>query len=65
MLRDLLRQKGHKAGRSKVARLMRLMGIEALHRYFRFYNSRRPNSSLDRQSPDQFYHNALPLLVAA
>ena len=32
MLRDLLRQEGHKAGRSKVSRLMRLMGIEALYR---------------------------------
>ena len=32
MLRDLLRQEGHKVGRSKVARLMRLMGIEALYR---------------------------------
>ena len=32
MLRDLLRQEGHKAGRSKVARLMRVMGIEALYR---------------------------------
>jgi len=32
MLRDLLRQEGHKLGRSTVARLMRLMGIEALYR---------------------------------
>ena len=32
MLRDLLRQEGHKVGRSKVGRLMRLMGIEALYR---------------------------------
>ena len=32
MLRDLLRQEGHKVGRSKVSRLMKLMGIEALYR---------------------------------
>tara|TARA_A100001391_G_scaffold196060_1_gene174104 strand:+ start:1551 stop:1934 length:384 start_codon:yes stop_codon:yes gene_type:complete len=32
MLRDLLRQEGHRVGRSKVGRLMRLMGIEALYR---------------------------------
>ena len=32
MLRDLLRQEGHKVGRSKVARLMRVMSIEALYR---------------------------------
>ena len=36
-----------------------------LDRYFRFYNSRRPHSSLDRQTPDQFYFNALPLPMAA
>ena len=28
ILRDLLRQEGHKVGRSKVSRLMRLMGVE-------------------------------------
>jgi putative transposase len=32
MLRDLLRPEGHRVGRSKVSRLMRLMGIEALYR---------------------------------
>ena len=32
MLRDLLRQEGHGVGRSKVRRLMRLMGVEALYR---------------------------------
>jgi putative transposase len=32
MLRDLLRQEDHKVGRSKIARLMRLMDIEALYR---------------------------------
>ena len=36
-----------------------------LDRYFRFYNNRRPHSSLDRQTPDQFYFNALPLPMAA
>jgi putative transposase len=32
MLRDLLRLEGHTAGRKRIARLMRLMGIEALYR---------------------------------
>lgn len=36
-----------------------------LGRYFRFYNSRRPHSSLDRQTPDQVYFNSLPLPMAA
>ena len=36
-----------------------------LDRYFRFYNSRRPHSSLDRQTPDQFYYESLPLPMAA
>lgn len=34
--------------------------------YLTFYNSRRPHSSLDRQTPDQAYFNALaPMMVAA
>jgi putative transposase len=32
MLRDLLKLEGHAAGRKRIARLMRLMGIEALYR---------------------------------
>jgi putative transposase len=36
-----------------------------LDRYFGFYNSRRPHSSLDRQTPDQFYFESLPLPMAA
>jgi putative transposase len=36
-----------------------------LDRYFRFYNSRRPHSSLDRKAPDQFYYESLPLPMAA
>lgn len=36
-----------------------------LDRYFRFYNTRRPHSSLDRQTPDQVYFNSLPLPMAA
>ena len=36
-----------------------------LYRYFQFYNSRRPHSSLDRQTPDQFYFDSLPLPMAA
>ncbi|WP_416409325.1 IS3 family transposase [Agrobacterium rosae] len=35
-------------------------------RYITFYNTRRPHSSLDRQTPDQAYFNALtPMMVAA
>ncbi len=33
--------------------------------YFGFYNSRRPHSSLDRQTPDQAYFNWLPQSAAA
>jgi len=33
--------------------------------YFRFYNNRRPHSSLDRQTPDQFYFESPPLPMAA
>ncbi len=38
---------------------------ESLRRYMEFYNSRRPHSSLDRVTPDQFYFNSLPLRRAA
>ena len=34
-------------------------------RYFEFYNARRPHSSLDRMTPDQFYFKLLPAPVAA
>lgn len=35
-------------------------------RYPTFYNGRRPDSSLDRQSPDQAYFKALaPIMVPA
>jgi|SRR5665213_451028 len=37
----------------------------ALGRYIAFYNSRRPHSSLDRQTPDQAYFNQLPQIAAA
>jgi len=33
--------------------------------YFGFYNSRRPHSSLDRQTPDQAYFTPLPQIAAA
>jgi hypothetical protein len=33
--------------------------------YLRFYNIRRPHSSLDRQTPDQAYFNCLPQIAAA
>ena len=36
-----------------------------LDRYFQFYNSRRPHSSLDRKTPDQAYSNALSDKLAA
>ncbi|MFS2155635.1 IS3 family transposase [Rhizobium sp. Rhizsp42] len=37
-----------------------------ISRYLTFYNTRRPHSSLDRQTPDQAYFNALtPMIVAA
>ena len=38
---------------------------ELLGRYFAFYNSRRPHSSLDRVTPDQFYFRSLPMHQAA
>ena len=34
-------------------------------RYLTFYNTRRPHSSLDRQTPDQAYFNALMPIAAA
>ena len=37
----------------------------SLARYFGFYNSRRPHSSLDRQTPDQAYFTPLPQIAAA
>jgi putative transposase len=36
-----------------------------LARYVAFYNTRRPHSSLDRLTPDQFYFNSLPQSKAA
>ena len=36
-----------------------------LDRYFRFYNGRRPHSSLGRKTPDQIYFNSLLQNVAA
>jgi putative transposase len=33
--------------------------------YFGFYNTRRPHSSLDRQTPDQAYFNWLPQIATA
>jgi len=37
----------------------------SIGRYLSFYNSRRPHSSLDRQTPDQAYFNRLPQIAAA
>lgn len=36
-----------------------------LERYFMFYNQRRPHKALDRQTPDKFYFERLPLLHCA
>jgi transposase InsO family protein len=38
---------------------------QALTRYFSFYNTRRPHSSLDGQTPDTVYFNSLPQQLAA
>jgi putative transposase len=37
----------------------------SLSRYFAFYNTRRPHSSLDRQTPDQVYFQSMPLSAVA
>ena len=37
----------------------------SIGRYFDFYNTRRPHSSLDEATPDQAYFNPLPLRLAA
>ena len=37
----------------------------SLATYFAFYNTRRPHTSLARQTPDQIYFQALPLPKAA
>ena len=37
----------------------------SIGRYLVFYNSHRPHSSLDRQTPDQVYFNRLPQIAAA
>lgn len=34
-------------------------------RYLKFYNQKRPHSSLDGKTPDQIYFNALPVVLAA
>jgi transposase InsO family protein len=37
----------------------------SIGRYLGFYNTRRPHSSLDRQTPDQAYFTRLPQIAAA
>ena len=37
----------------------------SLAQYFEFYNRRRPHSSLDRMTPEQFYFKSLPVTQAA
>ena len=36
-----------------------------IDRYLRFYNARRPHSSLDKRTPDEFYFGNLPALQEA
>ena len=38
---------------------------QGLQRYFKFYNERRPHSSLDGKTPDSVYFHSLPLQRAA
>jgi putative transposase len=38
---------------------------ESLARYFIFYNTKRPHSSLDARTPECFYYNHLPQTAAA
>lgn len=38
---------------------------DSLTKYFEFYNCRRPHSSLDRMTPEQFYFKSLPVTQAA
>ena len=37
----------------------------SLGQYLKFYNTRRPHSSLDARTPDHPYFNHVPLLAAA
>jgi len=37
----------------------------SLSRYFTFYNTKRPHSSLDGRTPERFYYDHLPQVVAA
>jgi len=34
-------------------------------RYMEFFNTRRPHTALDRQTPDTVYFRSLPLAAAA
>ena len=38
---------------------------ESLARFIEFYNARRPHSSLDRKTPDEFYYATLPAMKKA
>lgn len=37
----------------------------SIGKYFEFYNCRRPHSSLDDMTPEQFYFNSRPVPKAA
>lgn len=60
MLRDPLRGDGVSLGRDRIAEAPASIG-----RYLKFYNRKRPNSSLDARTPDQAYFNHLPMATAA
>ena len=38
---------------------------DSIGKYFTFYNSRRPHTALDRDTPDNVYFDSQPLAVAA
>lgn len=40
-------------------------GRSGIGRYLRFYNKRRPHSSLGARTPDQTYFDSLPATMAA
>ena len=70
-----LRREGVVVGRHRVRRLMAKVGLEAIQDGFQarkvikncmaFYNTDRPHSALDRQTPDDAYWGSLEQAKAA